>query len=122
MRDLRPLLAPASIAIVGASSRLESVAGRPLTNLLKFKYPGKIFPVNPRSAEICGVPCYASLEDLPEAPDLALIVLPAGSVLSTLQACVQRGVRAAIVVSAGFAEAGAEGALAQTQMRLLARE
>ena len=109
MRDLRPLLAPTSIAIVGASSRLQSVAGRPLTNLLRMGYKGKIYPINPRSAEISGVACFPDLDSLPESPELALVVVPVGSVLPVLESCARRRVRASIVVSSGFAETGAEG-------------
>ncbi|MBI2821740.1 MAG: acetate--CoA ligase family protein [Acidobacteria bacterium] len=122
MRDLRPLLAPASIAIVGASSRLESVAGRPLTNLLRMGYKGALYPINPRSTEIAGVRCYSTLAELPEAPELALLVLPTEAVLPVLEECAGKKVLAAIVISAGFAETGAEGARAQETMRALARE
>ena len=122
MRELRPLLAPTSVAIVGASSRLNSVAARPLTNLQEMEYGGAIYPINPHSSEIAGIRCYPNLEELPEVPELALLVLPAKHVLSTLESCARRQVQAAIVISAGFAERGPDGAQAQARMRELAQE
>ncbi len=103
MRDLRPLLAPTSIAIVGASSRLNAVAARPLENLQGMGYGGALYPINPTVEEIAGIRCYPNLEGLPEVPELALLVLPAQHVLPTLESCAQRGIKAAIVISAGFA-------------------
>ena len=121
MRDLRPLLAPRSVAILGASSRPASLPGRPLANLQLVGYAGAIYPVNPQRTEIAGLPCYASLDALPETPELALIVLPQAHVLPALERCAAAGVRAAIVISAGFAEAGPEGVRAQQRMRDLAQ-
>ena len=122
MRDLRPLLAPTSIAIVGASSRLTTVAARPLENLQRMAYGGAIYPINPTAEEISGIRSYPNLDELPEVPDLALLVLPAQHVLPTLESCAQKGIKAAIVISAGFAETGTEGAQAQARMQELARE
>src|SRR5262245_61700413 len=122
MRDLRPLLAPRSVAIVGASSRPGTVASLPLANLQRQQYEGAIYPVNPSRDEIGGLRCYPSVEALPEAPDVALIVAPTPGVLPAMEGCARRGVRAAIVISAGFAEAGPEGIEAQARMAALARE
>jgi len=122
MRDLRPLLAPTSIAIVGASSRPHTVASRPLTNLQQVGYSGDIYLINPNSPEIAGVRCYPNLDELPGVPDVALVVLPSKHVMPTLESCARLGVKAAVVVSAGFAETGREGAEAQARMRELSRE
>jgi acyl-CoA synthetase (NDP forming) len=122
MRDLRPLLAPTSIAIVGASSRPHTVAARPLTNLQQVGYSGDIYLINPNRAEIAGVRCYPSLDELPRVPDVALVVLPSKHVMPTLESCGRLGVKAAVVVSAGFAETGPEGVEAQARMRELSRE
>lgn len=121
MRDLRPLLAPASIAIVGASGQPSSLAARPLANLRARRFPGPIYPVNPRQADIAGLACYPTLEALPRVPDLVLIVTPAHRVLPTLEEAARLGVRAAIIISSGFAEAGAEGAAQQLRMGEIAR-
>src|SRR5262245_60804840 len=122
MRDLRPLLAPRSVAVVGASSRPGPLASLPLANLQRQQYAVRVYPINPSRDEIGGLPCYPSIEALPETPDLALIVAPTAGVLPAMESCARRGVRAAIVISAGFAESGAEGVAAEARMRALARE
>ena len=76
MRDLRPLLAPTSIAIVAASSRPHTVASRPLTNLQQVGYSGDIYLINPNSPEIAGVRCYPKLDELPGVPE-ALVTIDA---------------------------------------------
>src|SRR5436305_7787338 len=116
MRDLRPLLAPRSVAILGASSRPTSVAGRPLANLQQVGYAGAIYPINPQREEVAGLRAYPSLDALPETPELALLVLPQAAVLPAVECCAAAGVRAAIVISAGFAEAGPEGVHAQQRL------
>ena len=121
MRDLKPLLAPASIAIVGASGRPDSLAAQPLANLRARGFAGALYPVNPQQTEIAGLPCYPSLDALPHVPDVALVVAPASRVLAALEDAARLGVRAAIVISSGFAEAGAEGAAQQKRMGDLAR-
>jgi acetate---CoA ligase (ADP-forming) len=100
------MLKPASIALVGASPDATKLAGRPLAYLQTYGYGGKIYPVNPKHARIGGVPCVASVADLPQGVDLALILLPAGGVAQALEQCAQRGVASAISIAGGFAEAG----------------
>ncbi|MFI5267396.1 MAG: acetate--CoA ligase family protein [Chloroflexota bacterium] len=119
-RDLAPLLRPRSVAIVGASSRAESLAGRPLANLQRQRFPGPIYPINPRREEIAGLRSYPSVGALPETPDLAIIIAPGQHALPALEACAERGVRAAIVISAGFGELDAAGAAQQRRMAELA--
>jgi acyl-CoA synthetase (NDP forming) len=97
------------------------VAGRPLANLQQVGYAGAIYPINPQREEIAGLRAYPSLDALPETPDLALIVLPQTAVLAAVEGCAEAGVRAAIVISAGFAEAGPEGVRAQQRMGEVAR-
>ena len=122
MRDLRPLLAPTSIAIVGASSRPHTVAARPLANLQQVGYSGDVYLINPNSTEIAGVRCYPNLDALPRVPEVALVVVSSKHVMPTLESCARLGVKAAVVVSAGFAETGPEGAQVQARMRELSRE
>ena len=110
MDGVRALLHPRSVAIVGASPRLESLSGRPLANLIERGFHGTILPVNPRRDSIAGLPCYPDVASLPEAPDVALIMVGAEQVFDVLDQAVTRGVRAAIVFGSGFAELGGEGA------------
>ena len=103
---LSRLLRPASIALVGASPDAGKLAGRPLAYLKRYGYQGRVFPVNPKHAQIDAVACCASIQDLPRDIDLALILLPASGVAQALEACALQGVATAISIAGGFAEAG----------------
>jgi acetyltransferase len=114
--DLKPLLDPGSIAIVGASADFSRINGRPLRFLLQYGYGGKIWPINPRYAEIAGLACFASVDALPEPPDLVLIGLAAQATPDVLEACGRRGARAAVVFSGGFGETGVDGQALQERL------
>ena len=120
-RSLEPLMRPKSIAIFGVSGDLTRFGGMPLRHLINHQYPGKIFPINAKYDEIAGYKCYPDILAIPESEeiDLALVVVPAKTVYETLKRCIQRGVKAAIVFSSGFAEIGGEGIEMQRQIREL---
>ncbi len=103
------LLKPRSIAIVGASARPEMMGMRALRNLRRFGFAGSLYQVNPRYQELEGAPCYPSLAALPEVVDAAFIAIPAARTIDIVDECGRIGIRAAVVPSNGFAEAGAEG-------------
>lgn len=116
------MLHPRSIAIVGATERLQ-YGGRFLKNLLTTGCKARLYPVNPRRDAIFGVPCLRSIREIPEAVDLAAIIIPAPAVLEALEECAEKGVRSAVVISAGFEELGTEeGRARQARLRSLARE
>ena len=118
---LRALLAPRSIAIIGATERLQ-YGGRLLQNLLRNGYPGRVYPVNPRRETVFDRKCYPSAGDLPEAVDLVVVVIPAPSVPAALREAAAAGARAAAVISAGFAETqDAAGADLQAELREIVR-
>lgn len=119
-RDLRPLLRPRSIALVGASRNLDSLNGRPLTYLKVHGYAGQVYPVNPGYDSIADLPCYPSLEALPERPDLVVVGVAAPRVLGVLEQCVALGIPAAIVFASGYAEMGEAGRAAQAAIGDLA--
>lgn len=121
-RRVRLLFEPQSVAIVGASSDPAKASGLPLRNLLNSKFSGKVYPVNPRATEISGVPCYASVTDLPEAPDVAVLMVDARLSPAVLEECGRKGVKAAVVGSAGFSESGPEGRERQEQLNEIARK
>jgi len=106
---LTRLLDPQSVAIVGASQDTRRIGGVAVDHLLKLGFRGRVYPVNPRYAEIAGLACYPDVEALPEVPDVVVLALGADEVLPMLERCHARGVRAAILYASGFAEAGAEG-------------
>ncbi|MGO4393949.1 acetate--CoA ligase family protein [Variovorax sp. M-6] len=110
---LGPLLQPRSIAMVGASNQAGRIGGMPLDLLRHFGYAGKVFPVNPKYQEVFGYVCYPDIESLPEAPDLVVLAIGAEDVTAMLERCHAKGIPAAIVYAAGFAEAGESGELLQ---------
>ncbi len=123
MRDLSPLFSPRSIAVVGASSNLMGLAGRPIAYLSESNLDIAVYPVNPTRDEIGGYQVYPDPASLPEAPDVGLVVVPAAAVVEAIEALAKRGTKAAVVISSGFGEGDrAEGIDAQVRMRDIARE
>jgi len=123
MRDLAPLLSPRSVAVVGASGDLSSLAGKPVRFLRDSGADLAVYPVNPRRAEVGGYRAYPDPLSLPEAPDVGLVVVPAASVVPVVEALAERGTRAAVVITSGFADGGGTaGAAAQRQLRDIARK
>lgn len=119
---IHAMLQPASIAIVGATDRLQ-YGGRFLNNLLTTGCKARLHPVNPRKDVIFGVPCFHSIREIPEPVDLAAIIIPAPAVLGAIEECAEMGVKSAVVISGGFSElATEEGRTRQDMLRVLARE
>lgn len=106
---LSTLFEPSTIAIFGASTREDSVAALVLNNIKSAGYAGKIFPINPKYTRLGSLKCYASLEQVKTLPELAIIATPAKTVPAIMESCGKSGVKTAIVLSAGFREAGEEG-------------
>jgi acetyltransferase len=107
---LRTLFSPASVAVIGASDRADAVGGIVFRNMLEGGFKGPLYPVNPGHAEIQGKRAYASIEQIGEAIELAVICTKAETVPDIVEACGKHGVRAAVILSAGFSEVGAHGA------------
>ena len=107
--SLRPFFQPRSLAVIGASRNPANIGARILNALLTAGYKGQIYPINPHASSIASLRAYKSLQDLPEGPDLAVIAVPRDSVLKVVDDCASRGVRAIVVITAGFAESGPEG-------------
>jgi acetyl coenzyme A synthetase (ADP forming)-like protein len=118
---VRTIVAPRSIAVIGASRREGSIGGAVLRNLVKAGYTGRLFPVNPRAATLEGLPCYPSVSAIPEPIDVAVIVVPSTLVLDVARDCAAHGVRGLIVISSGFAEVGPEGAARQAELMQICR-
>lgn len=114
--NLERLFNPRAIAVIGASHDTGRISGQPLQHLKARGYRGKLYPVNPGHAQVLGEPCYATVADLPEIPDLALILVAARRVPDAVRACGEKGIPFAIIVSSGFAEANDEGRRAQQQI------
>ncbi len=118
---LQQLFEPRSVAIVGASSKPGKVGYDILRNMVSSGYQGEVFPVNPHAEEILGRKCYPSLAQIDSDIDLAVIVVPAASVLAVVEEGGAKGIKTAIVISAGFKEAGPEGIERERQLSDLAR-
>ncbi len=118
---LTPLLRPRSVAVLGASADRLRIGGRPIAYMLERGFRGAILPVNPNRDEIQGLRCYANLAALPEAPDVAIVAVAAERAVAAVEELSAAGARGAIVLTAGFAETGAEGATTQARMREAAR-
>ena len=118
---VRLLFEPKSVAIVGASSDPTKASGLPLRNIAKSKFTGKIYPVNPRASEISGLTCYPSVSELPEAPDVAILMVDAKLSPGVLDECGKKGVKTAIIGSAGFSESGPEGQERQDRLGEIAK-
>ncbi|MBO0859914.1 MAG: GNAT family N-acetyltransferase [Chloracidobacterium sp.] len=114
--SLAHMLAPKSVAVIGASRNPKSVGGALFQNLIRWRFAGVVYPVNPSAKSVAGVRAYASVKDLPETPELAFVVVPAAAVLDAARQCAAAGVRALCVISAGFAETGAQGQIAQDEL------
>jgi acetyltransferase len=106
---LDAIFQPRSVAVIGATERVGSVGRTVLWNLLGSPFGGTVYPVNPHAAGVLGIHAYPRVSAVPEAVDLAVIVTPAATVPAIIAECVSAGVRAAIVISAGFKEHGEEG-------------
>ncbi|MGA8143247.1 MAG: bifunctional acetate--CoA ligase family protein/GNAT family N-acetyltransferase [Candidatus Acidiferrales bacterium] len=111
------MFVPQSVAVIGATDREASVGRTLVLNLLNGLYHGKILAVNPKRDEILGLHCYKNIASVPEKVDLAVIVTPAASVPAVVGECVDAGVRAGIVISAGFKEMGADGSKLELQIQ-----
>ena len=114
---LAPIFYPRTVAMIGATEKPASVGRTVLRNLLDQPFGATIFPINPHRANVLGIRCYPNIASIGEPVDLAIVVTPAATVPDVLQECVSAGVRGAIVISAGFAELGAEGKEREKRIR-----
>src|SRR6516225_6548770 len=109
-QSLDVFFSPTRVAVVGATENPGSVGRTLLWNLVTSPFGGTVYPVNPKRPSVLGVKAYASVSDLPEQVDLAVIVTPPPSIPGIIGECGENGVRGAVVISAGFKEIGPEGA------------
>lgn len=115
--NLARLFEPTSVAILGASEVRTKAGGRPLAYLKEAGFAGRIYPINPRHTSLLGFQCFASLEVLPEVPDLVIVAIPARGVLPAVRQAAKLGVGAMIIYTSGFAEVGVEGGAAEREIR-----
>ncbi len=113
---LEAIFNPASVAIIGASSKFGKWGQRILVNIVSGEFKGKLYPVNLREEILCGLPVYKRIQDIPEAVDVAFVCTPAKTVPSILEACAKKGVKGIVAITAGFRETGAAGQRLEKQV------
>ncbi|MEV0292695.1 GNAT family N-acetyltransferase [Nocardia sp. NPDC050710] len=120
-RSVGNLLAPGSVAVIGATPRTGRVGGVVLANLLAGVFQGPVFPVNPNRKSVRGVRAYPTVRDIPDEVDLAVVAVPAEAIGSVLDDCMAKGVKGLVVLTAGFGETGADGLAAEAELVAAAR-
>ena len=121
-RDLEPLFAPSSVAVIGASRTEGSVGHAVVRNLIYGGYKGVIYPVNPKAKSILGIRCVPGIDKTDDKVDLAVIIVPASAVHDVVAQCADHGTRHVVVISAGFKEVGGQGIERENQLRALTQE
>jgi acetate---CoA ligase (ADP-forming) len=119
---VRALLCPRSVAVIGASRNRQTIGDRLFRNLIDGEFNGPVYPVNPAARSVQGVRAYASILEIPDAIDVALVVVPADAVASVARECARHGVKGLVVVSAGFSEVGTVGVQRQAELVAICRE
>ena len=118
---LKLFFEPRAVAVIGASRERGTIGGEIFHNLLSFGFKGPVYPVNTAATEIESVKAYESIEAIPDQVDLAVIVVPAAKVVEVAAACARKGVKALVVISAGFSETGNEGKARQAELLAVCR-
>ena len=119
---LDPFFKPKGVAVIGASRDPHKLGHGVVRNLKEYRYRGPIYPVNRSASEILGERCYATVSNVPDPVDLAVVVVPSKAVPGTLRECGERGIKHAIVVSGGFSETGEEGRKLEEELKNVADE
>ncbi len=119
--SLRPFFQPRGVAVIGASRRRGSIGGELFRNIIEGDFTGVVFPVNKDGNSVAGVRGYSTVADIPDPVDLAVLCLPAAAVVEAAEQALVAGIRALVVISAGFAEIGSDGAARQDRLLSLVR-
>ncbi len=114
------LLCPKSIAFFGASNSIENVGTSQLLNIVKGGYQGKVYPVHPKEKYVLGLKAHPTVMELPEPPDVAIMVIPNHAVSESLEQCGRKGISRAIIITAGYGEMGPEGHQLEAQLMEIA--
>ncbi|MFH1699858.1 MAG: acetate--CoA ligase family protein [Candidatus Zixiibacteriota bacterium] len=122
MINLDCIFKPRSIAVIGASSRRNTIGREILHNMIDYEFNGKIFPVNPKAGVIHSIKAYSTILDVPDAVDLAIIVIPKEFVVDVAKQCGEKGVKGLIVISAGFREIGGKGTERENELLKVVRD
>jgi acetyltransferase len=116
VKELDAIMRPKAIAVVGASTKPNTIGSEVMLRLKEYKFKGDIYPINPKADEICGFKVYKSVLDVPGKVDMALIIVRNDFVLSVIDECAEKGIKGVVVITAGFKETGKEGAELEKQL------
>ena len=122
LNDIRAVLEPKSVAVIGASTNPTKTGHVLLKNIVVNGFPGKVYPINPSADEIIGLKAYPKILDVPGEIDLVFFLLPGKFVPTLFEDCYKKGVKAAVIIAAGFAEVGEEGKKEQEKLAALIRK
>jgi acetyl coenzyme A synthetase (ADP forming)-like protein len=122
LASLESFFSPRSVAVVGASHQRGSIGSEILHNLVAYGFTGPVYPVNAHAPVVQSMPAYPSVEAIPAPVDLAVVAVPAAAVLEVARACARNGIKALLVITAGFAETGPEGVAAQRELLKICRD
>ena len=122
MDRLDAIFAPASLAVVGASTAPGKVGHDIFVNILKGGYTGTLYPVNPKARSVASVRAYPTILDIPDEVSLAMIILPPKLAVKAVEDAIEKGVKGIVIVSAGFREVGEEGRQIEDQIVAMCRE
>ena len=114
--QLDAILKPKSVAVIGASTSPDKMGHEILKNIIDSGFKGAVYPINPKADIILDLICHKSVKDIPEPPDMAVIIIPARFVPQAVQECGEAGVKGAVIITGGFSEAGDEGEELQNQV------
>ena len=119
--DVSGILEPSSVVVIGASDRPGNLGGDTVRRLVKFGFPGPVWPVNPKGGTVAGRDCLPSLSALPEVPNLAILAVPANALIGTIEECARVGITHGIAYAGGLAEAGTAGVDLQHELTAVCR-
>ena len=122
VEQLRPILEPRSVAVIGASGDLSKFGGRAFLIPLETGYRGALYPVNPKSTEILGIKAYPSMESIPDKVDLVVSAIPAPKTIDIIKQCAAKQVKSVVIVTGGFSEGGGQGKRLHNEIYSLVRE
>src|SRR5215469_15506649 len=121
--NIESIISPTSIAVLGASNRRGSVGNAVIANIVNGGYTGRVYPVNPSSETVIGLRCHRSILEIVEPVDIAVIITPSNVVPPVLEECGKKGgVKAAVIISAGFKEIGERGKILEDKTKRIAKD
>lgn len=122
VQSIQPFFHPNSVAVIGASNKPGKIGHTVLVNMEKSGYKGKVYPINPKDTEVYNFPAFKSVLDVPDEIDLGVICIPSKFCVPVVEECGKKGVKALVIITAGFKEIGGEGVVRENRIREIAKQ